>query len=91
MITVGRPRRALDVLFEGVERDNEFPGLVHEEGTPGGHGVDVVFMKLGAFLKKDPDIVAERALKVDWATRISEAMKPVKLWPTLPLLAGLKN
>lgn len=90
MIAVG-PRRADNFLFNGVKRDNEVSGLVYKEGTPCGHALDTVFMKLCAFLKKNPDVVAERALGIDGATAVSESLKPEKLWPPLPLLAGRKN
>jgi hypothetical protein len=90
VIAVG-PRRAHDFLFNGVQRYNEVSGLVHKEGTPSGHAMDIVFMKLCAFLKKNPDVVQERALGVVGAAAVTECLKPVKLWPPLPLLAGRKN
>lgn len=90
VIAVGL-RRAHDVLFNGVEGDKEFPGVVHKEGTPSGHSFDNDVMKLSAFLKENPDIVAEGALGVDGATRVAERVKAVKLWPSLPLLTDLEN
>ena len=90
VITVGS-RRVLDILFNGVERDNEAFGLMHKESTPSWHALDIVVIKFSALLKKHPDIVTKRAFWIDGATGVSKRVKPVKLRPSLPLLAGLKN
>lgn len=90
MIAVGT-KRARDLLFNGVERNDEVSGLVHKEGTPSGHALGIVVMKVCAFLEKIPDVVAERAPGVDGAAAVTECVKPVKLRPALPLLAGREN
>ena len=60
MITVW-PRRALHVLFNGVKRDDKASVLVDKKSTPNGHSLNIVVLDLGAFLKKDPNFVSERA------------------------------
>ncbi|GMY38180.1 hypothetical protein FCV25MIE_33429 [Fagus crenata] len=90
MITV-RSCRALDLLFNGEERDNAASGLMQKQGTPSLHALNIAVIKLSTVLKTHLDIVSKRTFGIDGATGVSKSVKPVKLRPSLPLLAGLKN
>lgn len=67
-------QRVLDVLFNGIERNNEVLVLANEEGTPCGHPLYAVILELGALPEEHPNVVAESPGRGDWTAGLSEGL-----------------
>lgn len=83
--------RVLDVLFNGVERKNKAAVVMNKKSAPNGHAEKAVTLKLCALLKKETNVITEGTQWENRVTGFPKRVKPIHLWPSLPLLAGFQG
>lgn len=54
-----RVGRVMDILFNGVKRDNNPLILVNKKSTPNGHSFDAVIFRLSTLSEENPNVITE--------------------------------
>lgn len=90
MITKGL-KWALDVLLNGVERQNEAVTFNDEQSAHNSHGFHLVVFRFCTFFEKDPNVITKWTSGADGVARVSKSVEVVYLGPSLPFPARFQN